>query len=471
MSDTARRILAHDLGHRYGRLRVLDGADAAFAPGERVALRGANGAGKTTPLRILAGLLRPQRGVVDRGEGPARIAFVGQAPRISRADGLRERRPVRPPARPARSRVGRRRRPGRLRPGRSAAPARPPALARPAAAVGPGAGVPGRPGRHPPRRALDGAGRRRRPAAGRCDPRRFGRGAAVVFAVHDDARAALADRTLTLAAGRLAEDRGPAADGSTGPGARSATALGPAERAMGGGAGERRPPGVARGAWLIARKDVLTELRAREVLPAMGVFAALCGVVLAYALGGAAADGAMADLARVAPGAFWVALLFGGTLGLGRMMAGEVDTDALSSLRLTPLDGGALFLGKWAAATAFTMGIAAALAPLWVALFALRPGAMLGLFAIALAGVPGWAAAGVLVAALSATARGREVLLPILLFPLLLPLVLAAVRATAVVLAGASAAALGPALAMLLAYDVIFCVVGFWLFPVVVDGT
>ena len=152
-------------------------------------------------------------------------------------------------------------------------------------------------------------------------------------------------------------------------------------------------------------------------------------------------------------------------------LAHQVDGDALSALRLTGLDGGALFLGKWAAATAFTLAIACVLAPLWVALFALRPGDVLGLAAVAAAGVPGWAAAGVLVAGISATARGREVLLPILLFPLLLPLVLAAVRATGGALAGAPLTELGPALALMAAYDVIFCVVGFWLFPVVVDST
>ncbi|MCH6470557.1 ABC transporter ATP-binding protein [Sinomonas terrae] len=44
--------------------RVLDEASLAVLPGEVVALTGPNGAGKSTSLRHLAGLLRPQRGVV-----------------------------------------------------------------------------------------------------------------------------------------------------------------------------------------------------------------------------------------------------------------------------------------------------------------------------------------------------------------------------------------------------------------------
>nr|WP_246164190.1 ABC transporter ATP-binding protein [Blastochloris sulfoviridis] len=43
---------------------VLDGADLALGPGERVCLEGANGAGKSTLLQILVGLLVPQAGTV-----------------------------------------------------------------------------------------------------------------------------------------------------------------------------------------------------------------------------------------------------------------------------------------------------------------------------------------------------------------------------------------------------------------------
>jgi len=48
----------------YGRQAVLSGLDLALYPGEFVALVGHNGAGKSTVARLLAGILRPQRGRV-----------------------------------------------------------------------------------------------------------------------------------------------------------------------------------------------------------------------------------------------------------------------------------------------------------------------------------------------------------------------------------------------------------------------
>jgi cobalt/nickel transport system ATP-binding protein len=56
---------ARDVTFGYpGQPAVLDGADLALWPGERVCLEGANGAGKSTLLQILVGLLVPQAGMV-----------------------------------------------------------------------------------------------------------------------------------------------------------------------------------------------------------------------------------------------------------------------------------------------------------------------------------------------------------------------------------------------------------------------
>ena len=58
-------LAARDLVVRYGRGRAaLDGVSCAVSAGELLAVVGPNGSGKTTLVRVLSGLLRPERGEV-----------------------------------------------------------------------------------------------------------------------------------------------------------------------------------------------------------------------------------------------------------------------------------------------------------------------------------------------------------------------------------------------------------------------
>ena len=55
-------ITAEDLGRRFGETWALDGLSIEAEPGEVIALLGPNGAGKTTTVRLLDGVLTPDRG-------------------------------------------------------------------------------------------------------------------------------------------------------------------------------------------------------------------------------------------------------------------------------------------------------------------------------------------------------------------------------------------------------------------------
>jgi ATP-binding cassette subfamily F protein uup len=68
----------------FGHVPLLDGAAMALEPGERVALIGRNGAGKSSLLKILAGLDKPDDGLVQQQTGLRRI-YVAQEPAF--ADG------------------------------------------------------------------------------------------------------------------------------------------------------------------------------------------------------------------------------------------------------------------------------------------------------------------------------------------------------------------------------------------------
>jgi branched-chain amino acid transport system ATP-binding protein len=75
-------LVLRDLHVSYGKTAALHGVELAIAPGEVVALIGANGAGKSTTLRAISGLLKPTRGeILYQGRsigGMAADRIVGQ---------------------------------------------------------------------------------------------------------------------------------------------------------------------------------------------------------------------------------------------------------------------------------------------------------------------------------------------------------------------------------------------------------
>lgn len=82
----------------YGAFAALRNLSVAFEPGSCTMVLGENGAGKSTMLRMLAGLIEPSRGTVqvlggDAGERRGRVAYMSHAPmlydELSAAENLR----------------------------------------------------------------------------------------------------------------------------------------------------------------------------------------------------------------------------------------------------------------------------------------------------------------------------------------------------------------------------------------------
>lgn len=76
-------IRVDDLRKTFGGRPALDGLSAAFAPGTLHGLIGPDGAGKTTFLRLLAGLLRPSAGRIDYLRDGRPVPFDDVRPRLA----------------------------------------------------------------------------------------------------------------------------------------------------------------------------------------------------------------------------------------------------------------------------------------------------------------------------------------------------------------------------------------------------
>lgn len=81
-------VTVANLKYTIGTRVLLDGASLSIAPGERIGLVGRNGAGKTTLIKILAGKLQPDSGVVSIAKG-ARVGYLSQDPDLDPTQTLR----------------------------------------------------------------------------------------------------------------------------------------------------------------------------------------------------------------------------------------------------------------------------------------------------------------------------------------------------------------------------------------------
>jgi len=222
---------------------------------------------------------------------------------------------------------------------------------------------------------------------------------------------------------------------------------------------------LARRASAILWKDLVTEIRTRQGFSAMLSFAALVLFLFSFAIG---PDTEL--LRRLAGGLLWIAIVFTGTLSLGRAFQTEEMAGGVRLLRLYPGDTRAIYLGKLASNLALLAVLEILLFPAVAILFQVDLlGHALALFIVAVLGTLGFSTIGTFFSALTVHLRARELLLPLLLFPALIPVVLGAVNATDGILTGDPMGRMGGWVRLLGAYDVILFVICLWLFPVVLE--
>jgi heme exporter protein B len=210
-------------------------------------------------------------------------------------------------------------------------------------------------------------------------------------------------------------------------------------------------------------KDLLIEVRSKDVLLSTVVFGLLTLTVFIFSF-----ELRGEDRLLVSPGVLWSALLFAGTLAMGRAYAQERERGSMEGLLLCPMDRSAVYVAKLAAALVYLSVSAAFILPVFAAFFdvpALVP-PVLGVVGL---GVLGFAAVATVFGAMAVNTRAKEVMLPALLFPVLVPLIIATVKATGLVMGGQPWEAVRPWGTILVGFDLLFLVVSFLVYEYVIE--
>jgi len=216
--------------------------------------------------------------------------------------------------------------------------------------------------------------------------------------------------------------------------------------------------------WTLAKKDLRIEYRSRQAFLTTLFFALLILIIFNFAF-----DPGSEATREAAPGILWVALLFPGIIQLNRSFQAEAEEGTLHGIILSPVDRGVFFFGKVLANWLFLILIDVIILIAFVVFFnfQISTGLLWVLLLMVLASA-GFTAVGTVLAAMLTSIQGRDVLLPVLLFPIIVPIILAAVNATRDVLIHQEMEMFFSWTQILVAFDVIFLAAGYLVFDYVV---
>ena len=211
----------------------------------------------------------------------------------------------------------------------------------------------------------------------------------------------------------------------------------------------------------ILTKEIRTEFRTRELLTTTIVFSLMIVVLFSFTF-----EPSAAESQRIGGGLLWIAFLFAGSLMLHPSFMREQANETLSALRMAPIEPFAILLGKLLANFLFLFLTELLLLPIFAVFYDVHllplTSRLLPLLFVLILGTLGLVSAGTVFAAISAHARMRELLLPVLLLVVLTPVLISAALATSSLLADQPELP-RTAVALLAAFDVVF-LTATWLF-------
>lgn len=219
-----------------------------------------------------------------------------------------------------------------------------------------------------------------------------------------------------------------------------------------------------RDALLIASKDLKIEFRSRVTLNQILPFAMVVLIIFAFAL-----DTSPGTLEKVAPGLFWLAVLFSSIFSVDRAVAVETDDNAGDGLLVYGVDPSGVFLGKVAAVFVQLFLLEIFLLLGVAVLFGPKIGGWPLLLASTLVSTLGLCAAGVTYSQLASASRAKHSLLPLLLVPVVSPVLLSATKCWQDAFAG-SASIGDPWLRLLIVFTVVYLALGAIFFGSILEG-
>ena len=170
----------------------------------------------------------------------------------------------------------------------------------------------------------------------------------------------------------------------------------------------------------ILAKDLKVELRTLQSVPAMVLFAVTTFVLFRFGLDREELNGSLAA------GVLLATVLFAAILAINRLFVAERDEGGFDAIRLAPVDGTALAAAKATALVVYLLVLEAIALPVFAVFFLDSWAGLAPLAGVLLLADLGLAATGVLVSAIAANSRARDLLVPLVLLPLLVPVMIAA---------------------------------------------
>ncbi len=219
---------------------------------------------------------------------------------------------------------------------------------------------------------------------------------------------------------------------------------------------------------ILLSHDIRLLLRANHVLVATFGFAFLLIVVSSFSF---RYVGITAEQIRLTtPGILWVVFLFTSVIGLNHSFAFEKELGAIRGVLLTPVDHGTVYLAKFMSNLIFLFLLQSFIILVHGIFFGVDYfGNLAELLLLSLLVVVGFSSFGTLLSGIAASLNGRDILLPLILFPVCIPLVIAVVELTRELLLGGSLNFDSFWFTLLCVVDVIGVIVSWVLFEYVVN--